>query len=348
MIGCIYGAIRSGKSYHAVSDFIIPALKKGQRVVTNISGLKPELFRVLHGVDDLKLTIISDDQVMGFWKPYLHADGGEGEAGVLFIIDEIQNFYGSSNWRENKTSREELKLFLTKCGHYLHSVVYICQVPRMVHVDVTDLTENFIKTQKINFIKFIKDNKYVYTVRNGYKGKDGSTVLKTGFRKYDPKVFVCYESAVIGGGETKTAFDTPGWLPTKALFALFLGLVILVGWKVFFYKGSTENASQTKAASIDKKVGSTVTVNSSGVSGTDIIIVDGWAKYDSCINWLIGASPVARSCPDSGRRYGFISAGQVQVRYKARPVSAWVGSGEVDRLGSAPSGVSGGPVTADR
>ena len=66
MIGILYGAIRSGKSYHAVAEIIIPALQAGQRVVTNISGLQPQLLHLIHGCHIDKLTVISDDEILDF------------------------------------------------------------------------------------------------------------------------------------------------------------------------------------------------------------------------------------------------------------------------------------------
>lgn len=286
MIGCVFGHIGAGKSYHAIATFIIPSLKAGMTVVTNLAGLDPVALSAIWKLDTSKLILITDEQIIGFWR--IAADKDR----LIFVLDEIQNFYGSSNYRQNKDSREELKIFMTKCRHDGHSIVYICQVPEMVHTDILRLTETFIQCAKLNFIKFFPSTRYTWIARKSYKTKN-SAVLEQGIVRYDPKVYVCYQSTKPGVEETKTKFDKMGYVPWKIVVPIILVIVLWVFSRIWF------GSSSKSAASVPS--GSGVFSSSSVPKVIRIDTVNGWYSDGKTVSWMRNGNVVLVT-PDSGRR----------------------------------------------
>jgi len=342
MIGCVFGPIRSGKTYHTVKTFIIPLLQGGDTVVTNIAGVDKAALSAIWKVNVSNLHIIEDADVFGFWR------FAENRKRVIFVIDEIQNFYGSSNYRQNKDSREELKIFLTKCGHDGHSVVYICQVPEMVHTDILRLTETFIQCAKLNFIKFLPSNRYTWIARKSYKTK-GTTVLEQGINVYDPKVYVCYQSTSPGVIETKTKFDNLGFVPWKVIVPILLLIVMLVVYKLVFAPKAPVPLSASPSSSNDPRNPRGSMLDSrSGIDSKHVDTVDGWYSYDGEIYWLSGGA-VHASGVDTGSHYGLhgvAGGGWVFCRPRslASGVSAGFSSDLVSEGGSGPCG----PAPVDR
>lgn len=345
MITGIYGHVGSGKSYHAVAEYIIPALQDGLTVITNISGLNPYHLRQLHYKEKSvkawgQLVIIKDEEVKGFYKLYADKAGSE----VIFVIDEIQNFYGSSNYKEMAATREEFKTWLTKSRHSGHSLIYICQVITMVHTDIRNLTETFVLCSKLNFIKFFPSNRYTAIMRKNWK--DPKTTTGQTVRKYDPKVYVCYESVDPGVKETKTKSDKGTWIPWRAVLPIVLILLMFGGFKLYRWIFSPKQPDKVniRPVGVGQRPGDLEEVR---------YAVDGWYSDGKCVIWLQGAAPVGQSCPDPGRRAGVIridSGLTVTVHASALVEREQTGqSGEVgpqgdgSKVGSTPVGGSSLP-----
>lgn len=338
MIGCVFGPIRSGKTYHTVKTFIIPLLQGGDTVVTNIAGIDKAALSAIWRVNVSNLHIIEDADVFGFWR------FAENRKRVIFVIDEIQNFYGSSNYRQNKDSREELKIFLTKCGHDGHSVVYICQVPEMVHTDILRLTETFIQCAKLNFIKFLPSNRYTWIARKSYKTK-GTTVLEQGINVYDPKVYVCYQSTTPGVTETKTKFDKLGFVPWKVIVPILLLLVLLVVYKFVF---APKPPVRAVASSGNNPNAVSFPVHGNTSENKRVDTVDGWYSYDGKIYWLSGGAVYAAGS-DTGSHYGLHAVeGGGWVFCRPRALASGISAGFGTEMVSAGGSGSGGPATVDR
>lgn len=297
MIRCVQGNIGGGKTYHTMSTFIIPWLSDVniKCIVTNITGLDKRRIEALHGggenFDITKLKVIDDSEVKLFWKMGL-------EKQTAFVIDEIQNFYGSSNYKENADTREELKVFLTKCRHQGHSVVYICQVPTMVHQDILKLTEEFISCAKLNFIKFMPATKYTYIHRNTYKN-DAKSVLVQGIGTYKPKVYLCYQST--DNGVKETATKRKGMFPIAPFLALGSLFILFTIIKWIWFKGPEKPKNeQTTQQTIQQTIKTKEQSNECPKKQAD-----GWSSDGSLVYWLHGAQPIGVSV-DSGRRSGVI------------------------------------------
>lgn len=297
----VFGQMGAGKTYFVVAKYIIPAIKAGQWVVTNIEGLRLDLISVLYAdpvtgpLDVSRVRILSDNEVRGFWR--LAEELGSN---VLFVIDEIQNYYGSSNYRENKDSREELKVFVTKMRHSAHVLVYICQVPDMVHGDILKLTNTHIQCANLGFLGIIPgmSRRFTWIARKTYKITSKS-VISQGTMNYDPLVYQCYSSMQSGVFESKTESDNLKFIPKKPLIIIFLFVFIFVIIKVFIFNKKPP-AVVGSGASGGKSL-AVVEHDSKNVG--EVIDADGWMAYGDTVVWLRACTPVARSV-DSGYRWG--------------------------------------------
>lgn len=298
MVTLLYGYQGSGKSYHSLAAYIIPWLQAGNHVYTNLSGLNAFLISEIHTtkaqrakgerIEITQIHLISESDIFGFWAL-------AQEPNALFVIDEVQNIYGSSNFRENTQTgfREGLKTYVSLHRKRGDSVLFICQEPGMVDSVIRDLSEHWIHTKKLNFIFGGKTKQYVVNHRKG--GKKGE-LIKSQKLSYDPKVFVCYDSTIPGIDESATVSDgvSHSWL--SMFWPLILaGVLLLAGLSYFIFHKKTP-------------VSSSVGVNhaSSVSSGLPprVVSADGWINDSLCVHWLRGVSEVAVSCPDAGRRSG--------------------------------------------
>jgi len=305
MVTLLYGYQGSGKSYHALSEYIIPAMKKGMHVFTNLEGIDPFLVSQLHSTKDCKIDpsllhaipkeVVDENGVISepiyyFWSLAIGNN-------TLFVIDEVQNYYGSSNFRENQNSglREGLKKYIALSRHRGDSVVFICQEPMMVDSVVRDLCEHWVHVRKLNFLFGGKTKQYICNHRKG--GPKGE-LIKTQHCKYDPRVFVCYNSTDPGVMESETASDAVRFSYVKLLWWVPLVIIAFIAILVFFHHLTHKGIDDAKKTPISDSL-------SSGKNPPRIVSADGWFQDDSlCIEWLKGASPVARSCPDPGARAG--------------------------------------------
>ena len=96
MIYAIVGRPRSGKSYESVVYHIIPAIKAGRKVVTNVS-LNISYFQKVFGNDVLKLIKVVDGKLNEFgstqrpfsvFEDYQDDWRDDNNKGSLFVIDE--------------------------------------------------------------------------------------------------------------------------------------------------------------------------------------------------------------------------------------------------------------------
>lgn len=141
MIYAICGKPGSYKSCYAVEKFVLPALKKGRKVYTNIDGLNSNYISVYYDLDP-----IDCEQNMNVLGRVYDEDGSYHEDrerirrfyeelpyNSLVIIDEAQNYFSSRDFKESFSS--DLIPWLTKHRHLGIDVVWITQ--NLESVDIT-------------------------------------------------------------------------------------------------------------------------------------------------------------------------------------------------------------------
>ena len=141
MIYAVCGSPGSYKSVHVLEKYIIPALKKGRQVYTNIeniSAIHIATYFDLSPIDvDSNLHILGRVYLEdGTWKEdidqvrkfYEHVPNN-----ALIVIDEAQNYYSSRDFKEQYS--KDVINYLTRHRHFGHDVIYITQA--IESVDIT-------------------------------------------------------------------------------------------------------------------------------------------------------------------------------------------------------------------
>lgn len=202
MIIAQYGKPRSGKSYETVAFQIIPALKSGRKVITNIP-LNIEKFNLLFGHEFISehLEIRTESKglirkkingqyqnVIG--KPFesleCYSDDWRNDDGVgaLLIIDECHYVLP-----RGKTPIE-ISQWFSMHGHAGFDIILLTQNFRKVDLDIRDMCELVFYVHKMT--TFGESDKYIRKVKNGF---DGAFDLDNqDIREYDKKWFPFYKS----------------------------------------------------------------------------------------------------------------------------------------------------------
>lgn len=188
----------AGKSYEAVLSFIVPALKEGKHVYTNIRGVDADAIARYLGLapvflrDRLHITspdasedeaLQSDTAHIERQKAFFLASGTD----CLIVWDEIQDFFPSqrapvtAQWSE----------FVAAHRHKARHIVLMGQDVRDVHPIWRRRVEQLIRFRKLTMIG--KGNGYRWDIFQN-KGGDKWEKMDGGFRRYDPRVFALYQS----------------------------------------------------------------------------------------------------------------------------------------------------------
>lgn len=204
------GLPRSGKSYEAMANIVIPWLKKGQEVVAYIEGLdSPECQQriaeaaeiPLERVQALLFPLTRDDMrprtIKDSRGKEVQTDGTWIEKtrdNALHVFDEAQNWWGN-----RVKATPELTQFVTEHGHRGITVLLMGQSLKDVHA----LWRRRVD-QKFVFLKLTAlgtSKRYRVTV---YKGQGNDEFVKVSDRvaKYDSRFFGTYKSHV--GDDTIT------------------------------------------------------------------------------------------------------------------------------------------------
>lgn len=181
------GLPRSGKSYEATKEHIVPALKKGRKVFARINGLNYEKLAQLAEITleqcQSLLFHISEEQVPTIYE---HVEND-----ALVIIDELQNFFPSGRTKLSP----QITQFVTEHGHRGLDIITMGQSL----ADCNNLWRR--RTQrKIQFLKLDmvgREKSYRWTAFQGVldgKGEITFTKINSGVKNYDPAYFGAYLS----------------------------------------------------------------------------------------------------------------------------------------------------------
>ena len=255
------GLPRSGKSYEAMANVVIPWLKKGHHVVAYIEGLDSldcqkrisEAADIpLEKVQELLTPLTRDDMRPRTAKDArgkeTQTDGAwieKTKDNALHVFDEAQNWWGN----RSKPS-PELTQFVTEHGHRGITVLLMGQSLKDVHT----LWRRRVD-QKFTFLKLTalgSDKRYRVTIYKG-QGDDQFVKVSDKIAKYDPKFFGTYKSHV--GDDTITDTYTDDRINVfktgafKYLLPLVLFLAIWGGFKAWsFFHPEEENLAITPPA----------------------------------------------------------------------------------------------------
>jgi zona occludens toxin len=230
MINLLIGPPGGGKSYEATVFHVLPALKAGRKVITNLP-LRVEMFAALDPayVDLLEVRTASKSgegkpfsHVDDYGDPWRHPDPNNG-TGPLYIIDEAHEVLPRGGFRKPGIS-EELAHWFAMHRHEFADVLIISQNYGRVNKDVVDRIQLVYRVKKA--VHLGKPDSYIRKVQDGLKG----AVVDESERDYEPQYFKLYTShtkSVMKGIESAAADVTPSHLKWKRWGYILMGLGLI-------------------------------------------------------------------------------------------------------------------------
>jgi len=208
------GLMRSGKSYEVVSEVIVPAIRGGRRVVTNVDGISEEkihqYLKTKHSDDDETLygaiVHVTNTQVFDteFFPYYDDHKGAHTDTivqpGDLVCIDEAWRFWGATDCKVHKNHRS----FFLEHGHFTNPATNVaCDLVLMIQ-DLNTLERKLKSIVAFNFrthkkVSLGMGSTYSLNMWEGHKQAKGA-LIGNWVRKYKKEIFPLY-SSFKGGAE---------------------------------------------------------------------------------------------------------------------------------------------------
>jgi len=249
-----WAKIRTGKTHHIVKTRVIPALKEGRHVFTNI-----DFGRDL--IVDEKIVMSAQSRAALLFSSYLKKDvrsllhivGTEFftcqlglkdtnaeltcvPRGSRIIIDEAQNVFPVTGY---KTAPENFFKLLTYCGHFDIDFCFITQNPALMDKRIISTSSELIMIKNLGLFSSFFQNGYRLSHRQSlydYEGYDSS------LHKFDPDIFKLYKSADTVVKKKFKAVPPFMLVPVLGVF-LILGFWAFKGSKSSWWGGKGYNAA---------------------------------------------------------------------------------------------------------
>ncbi|MCE3261586.1 MAG: hypothetical protein K0R43_665 [Pseudoduganella sp.] len=241
------GLMRSGKSYEVVSEVIVPAIRAGRRVVTNVDGISQEkiheYLRAKYPDDDHSkygtVVHVTNAQVFldEFFPYYDDAKDAHTDTvvqpGDLVAIDEAWRF-----WGDKMKIKKNHQSFFLEHGHFTHPETLVaCDLVLMIQ-DMGTLNR-FLKN--VVAFSFRTHKKVALGMNNTYSLNmwEGNKMVKANqignwTRTYRKEIFPLYSSFKGGAqGVLVNADKRQNILTNKKLWGLLA--LLIVGGGVCFY-----------------------------------------------------------------------------------------------------------------
>lgn len=264
MINFLIGAPGGGKSYEAVVYHILPALKKGRKVITNL----PLILDAIAALDESYLDLIDYrtrtkaneldykvdlptlstrpgrfntfpfSHIEDYGDTWRHPETG---AGPLYVIDECHSAIP-------RVADPQVLDWFAMARHESVDVLLISQSHRKLHLDVQDLVQLVYRVRKA--VAFGSQDRYIRKVQDGLRGD----VVNTSVRTYQKQYFPLYKSHTRGGGQELAANDVvPIWrrwpfLGTSVAFVVFVVMLFTFDFSNPFDAASHVKPSQPPQA----------------------------------------------------------------------------------------------------
>jgi zona occludens toxin len=251
------GLMGSGKSYECVSSVIIPAIKAGRRVVTNVDGIDSDSIRAYcheeFQIELEKLGEVVHCKNEDVPKPDFLPHGTEVDtfckAGDLICIDEAWRFWGG-----DCKLLQEHKVFFREHRHYVHEATKVsCDLVLMVQ-DIGDLTRSLkvvvelsFRTTKLKSLGFNKS--YRVEMWEGWKQLHKSR-LSVENKKYKNVIFPLYSSYLGGTGKELQVDKRQNLLSSPKYWILAFLTILLMGGGVYWVTRFFSASKYTKGAAV--------------------------------------------------------------------------------------------------
>lgn len=211
------GVPRSGKSYDAVKNHILPALKAGRTVYARLNGLNHEKIALhlempVEQVRALLIHVETRDVVATFQavppKSKFEGDGAgswtipEAMKNALFVIDEVHEFYVTGR----QALPEPVEQFFALHGQNGMDGVIMTQAYKRLHAVIRARIERKNQFQKLTAVGLksrYRVRYYTTIAPDKYESVGGQTL------KYDPKIFPLYAGYAQGATNVEV-YDAGG------------------------------------------------------------------------------------------------------------------------------------------
>jgi len=312
-INAYTGLMGSGKSYECVSSVIIPAIKSGRRVVTNVDGIDSDAIRAYcqekfdSDIDKLGHVVHCKnedvhkhdflpcgDDVDAFCKP-----------GDIICIDEAWRFWGT-----DCKLLPQHRIFFREHRHFVdpHTKVS-CDLVLMVQ-DISDLhrvlkvvVEVSFRTTKIKTLGW--DKTYRVEMWEGYKQTARGRVAVEN-KRYSKEIFPLYSSYQGGAGKELRVDDRQNILKNPKIWIIAVLTVVIFCVSIYsalsFFNGSKFKDKNKPPAADAANMQRVSTGNLSARAGTGSsqppIVSDTWRLLGT---YQVGNSTFVALANDAGR-----------------------------------------------
>jgi len=227
-----YGKVGGGKTHCVMFQEIIPALRAGRKVVTNIDGLNVRELRNYIG-KDIDITVRGS---ISWWQKTLTCeiidDGHDGKAvlnpdmfpDALYVIDEAQFIWDARQFKDTKSGFLHL---LEYNRHLGVDLVFITQNVKRCDVNISRLANDSYQIKNIGFLHSFAKNRYVVNRRQTPFDKD---VIAQYSHKYNPAIFTLFQSGANSNSvKQKSKFSAYFVMPVVLLFIFCVVMLIKQG-----------------------------------------------------------------------------------------------------------------------
>lgn len=197
-ITLIKGRPGAGKSYECVVHHILPSLKEGRKVVTNIP-LNIDHFVLCLGEHVRELVEVVPFDFDGGHRYLSDPDDykkyenwrNEKEQGVLFVLDECHLLFPLSGRGKSQTALAERQIeFFSGHRHWGFDFIFLTQSDRKINRLLREDIEICIEVRKNRAIGDKSYRRYVFYYGDGKK----SGLIEQDSREYEPKFYAFYKS----------------------------------------------------------------------------------------------------------------------------------------------------------
>lgn len=243
MINLLLGPPGGGKSFEAVVYHVLPALRQGRRIITNLPLVMDEIIKIdvkYSALVILRHSNLEQEETRNTWNAFHRAwdkltyksssapfssmaDYGDPWRhpvhgfGPLYVIDECHKALRA------KGTKIEVEEWFAEHRHENADVLLITQSYGKVSKAIIDLCQVVYRVKKATALG--AENHYIRKVQDGLRGE----VVNEGIRKYNPAFFKFYKSNTKSayGAELAASDIVPFWKRWPVIGAGLCGLGVI-------------------------------------------------------------------------------------------------------------------------
>jgi len=235
-----YGKGGSGKSRDILETDIIPALKKGRKVITNLPLLIDGIMTYFQGIDYRNIEIVSHEEMIA--KMVARQARGKDDPGefahALIFWDEIQDVFPAGFKRRGKGAeaekfdfeRDAFIGFLAWSRHDDCEFIWATQHYSSVDVELRRKTHIYVQHEHLFHLGMSKRWAARTQLPDSMTGDPNPDVGSSRIFGPNPVIFRCYKSAEVGNhkGSSRQRMMIP-----KKIFIVSIAALIALGYTIY-------------------------------------------------------------------------------------------------------------------